>query len=921
MKGNISQRVRECHLRPDCHSGSAKADVQLAHRGTNSTFSISLHCNSQSSRNSIFSGSYYLMPRALKVLRKLQSKIYPSRKSVAQPPAPSTPTTTILPRHHRDHSRFAQGDRVFAIHGFKARLLPALHADAETQFDHGVLRHNDIIGQPLERLKVTTSKGKIVTVAYPTLDDYISKSSRLVQPIYAPYASTIVDLLDIHVSPPGLTSQRVEVLDAGTGHGSLALHLAKSIAAANPPPPDLPKPDLVESKRSAEPASAVGQVKTNFSSAWTEYRSRRKAVVHSVESVAANSLHAEKTIRGFRQGLYWPHIDFSTARVEEWARQQHADRGAFLSYATLDLPDVHEVITAVSEALMVDGKLAVFTPSITQIAECQRVILEKNLSLHFVKVVELGEGISTGRVWDLRSVTPRARERTQAEPAGSTSNAENPDENDTSNIVEDSGAIPTDHASTGKVLICRPKVGDRVVGGGFVGLFRKTSTSGTEASGVKQNVQSERDDPNQPGTTPVAGHTLKSEKHEALISPDPAKVPAQGIRHEANSKEMSTADPMPDQRSDSLSASTALAGGDDIPLISVKQLLDAVFELDAISFTHLVMAAVGHRKNLEEEVLRYLNERRRRILARHYRLGPVNTLFAARRPFPYPGLKQVSLKVESAAFKTEGLAVDLALIILVRSLKLLQAARDGQNAESKEKLGLNDKMIAIQHYAWLKFNTSRLGTQPYTAQKISRSIDSTLQELLTFPSIEDFNAYWGDITILTASEQATTNDYKVESTARKLYQRQLVRSIGDSTDKTSKDLQNPADPSSAPDSTISGAQSVEPNTVEGSCSRDAAQAAAGYFWREVKLDIENGARRVKFDNFIGARRVHLETIGGTRPLKLDAIERSDSGDETEQPLSFWTTLSEAPPLDLTPRSEKQEGNVGEAQEEKPGPHG
>ena len=439
------------------------------------------------------------MPRALNVVRKLKSKLSPLRRSAPQ--APSTPTPTLLPHPQCDHGRYAVGDRIFAIHGFKARLLPALHADSETQIDNGVLRHNDIIGRPLQRLKVTSSKGKTVTIVYPTLDEYVSKSPRLVQPIYAPYASTIVDLLDIHVGPPGLTSQRVEVLDAGTGHGSLALHLAKAIAAANPPPPGLPKPSLT--KRPAEPDGGVGQLQANILSSWAKYRGSRNAIVHSVERLAANSLHAEKTICGFRQGLYWPHVDFYTARVEEWAQQQIAKRGPFLSHATLDLPDVHEVITAVSEALLFDGKLSVFTPSITQIAECQRVIIEKNLPLHLVKVVELGEGISTGRVWDLRFVTPRMREKAQADLNDSSSPVEAADVNATLSSTEELAS--NDRASTGRVLICRPKVGDRVVGGGFVGLFRKTSAGNTEAPEVIQRFKSDGDARNRSETTIVEG--------------------------------------------------------------------------------------------------------------------------------------------------------------------------------------------------------------------------------------------------------------------------------------------------------------------------------------------------------------------------------------------------------------------------------
>ena len=409
------------------------------------------------------------MSRLLNFFRKL--KLFQPRQAPSQ--ASQSPTATS---RLRDHTRFAEGDRVLLIGNSGAKITRPLCLDSKIQLRDGFLRHNDIIGQPLGRLKVKSSKEKIVTVDLPTLDEYISQSPRLVQPIYAPYAATIVDLLDIHVGPPTSSGQRIEILDAGTGHGSLALHLARTVAAANPPPPGLPFPKLRTNSGQAQETTSQDEQQADILGAWTEYRDARSAIVHSVERIAANSVHAEKIIRGFRQGLYWPHIDFYTAGVEDWVQQQLAGRPPFLSSATLDLPDVHEVIGTVFEALLPGGKLAVFAPSITQIAECQKVIEQKRLPVRLAKAVELGEGISTGRLWDLRFVTPRAREKAQAQPIDSESETEAVEDIGNTSSAEEPAQDQTDRSGTGKVLVCRPKVGARVVGGGFVGLFQKTSS-------------------------------------------------------------------------------------------------------------------------------------------------------------------------------------------------------------------------------------------------------------------------------------------------------------------------------------------------------------------------------------------------------------------------------------------------------------
>lgn len=395
---------------------------------------------------------------------------------------PATSTSQL-----RHQGRYADGDRVLVSRGRNGleKLEGPLRHDGVFKVEGGRISHNEIIGKPIGKLVVKNSEARTVFVNYPTLDTYISKTPRLVTPIYASYAASIVDLLDIHPSPSTFSGHRLEILDAGTGHGSLALHLARAIASANPPPPDAPFPRLRQSSSGLEDASVDAPEHAEQLTTWSDYRDSRKAVIHTIEVSMRTSLYAETVIRGFRQGLYWPHIDFHAASVGEWVQEHVTKRGSFLSYALLDLPDVHAQLASVATALLTDGKLLVFAPSITQIGECEQVIQENNLPLRLLKVHELGEGISTGRDWDVRLVTPRARERVPKDDDASS----NDDEESPGELSEEDVTAPQ---SPRKVWVMRPRVGKKVIGGGFVGLWRKRR----EMSSTSESEGRDQDDEN-----------------------------------------------------------------------------------------------------------------------------------------------------------------------------------------------------------------------------------------------------------------------------------------------------------------------------------------------------------------------------------------------------------------------------------------
>jgi hypothetical protein len=207
--------------------------------------------------------------------------------------------------------------------------------------------------------------------------------------------------------------------------------------------------------------------------------------------------------------MYAGSVDFHIARVEDWIAQQVRERKGesqpavdpFLSYAILDMPSAEEQLPNVAPMLRNDGIVAVFMPNISQIAECEKVACDLKLRLSLEKVVELGTGISGGRLWDVRYTRPRKRESTRAavtttalEPKldEKKSSSEEASEDGTILVEEepsrvdggDESAMLVKEKSNEKgelVLVCRPKVGERIVGGGFVGVWRKmTDTGGTD---------------------------------------------------------------------------------------------------------------------------------------------------------------------------------------------------------------------------------------------------------------------------------------------------------------------------------------------------------------------------------------------------------------------------------------------------------
>ncbi|KGQ01011.1 hypothetical protein PAAG_12323 [Paracoccidioides lutzii Pb01] len=240
---------------------------------------------------------------------------------------------------------FQEGDRVI-INAKNPVLTKPLKKDDQTTVANGTIKHDDIIGKQ-SRDAVRTTKGSLLRITQPTLEDYIVLSPRHVTPVYPADANLIVSYLDIHAVPPASEEERdepLEILEAGTGHGSLTLHLARAINAANTRPPALPrrsqchileqpeikKTGIKKEKRDSEvPAEDV-----EIQRKWDAWCAQRNAVVHTVDISPVYSKHAENIATSTSTFL-------ELKLGEGQAARRSAKMGLldpFLSHVILDMP-------------------------------------------------------------------------------------------------------------------------------------------------------------------------------------------------------------------------------------------------------------------------------------------------------------------------------------------------------------------------------------------------------------------------------------------------------------------------------------------------------------------------------------------------------------------------------------------------------
>ncbi|KAL9105111.1 MAG: hypothetical protein Q9163_000029 [Psora crenata] len=373
------------------------------------------------------------------------------------------------------------GDRVLLRDKDKVHLTKPLRSEGRTTTHHGIFHHGDIIGKQSRDI-VKSHKGTALRVYLPTLAEYVAMIPRIVTPVYPADANLMVSLLDIHVTaePLGYGNAMLEILEAGTGQGALTLYLARAIHGANLgfKKRGSNSPPLLES----EPSDAV---RGN-----TLGETHRQAIIHTVDVSPTNSQHAKQIVNGFRQGIYASDVEFHVGDVSQWVTQQSQQRSlesaedkTFLSHIILDMPDANKHLATAASALHTDGNLLVFNPSISQIMDVVDTVKREYLPLQLDTVLELGQGLTGGKEWDVRSIVPRAVLRARSE--GKAEGSEEDGITNRNEVCEDNKGSWNRDSSGGREfepvqkrvdrpqMVCRPKVGVIVRGGGFVSVWKK----------------------------------------------------------------------------------------------------------------------------------------------------------------------------------------------------------------------------------------------------------------------------------------------------------------------------------------------------------------------------------------------------------------------------------------------------------------
>ncbi|KAF7548245.1 hypothetical protein G7Z17_g7187 [Cylindrodendrum hubeiense] len=349
-------------------------------------------------------------------------------------------------------------------------LTAPLRPESRVRLAYGAsVNASDLIGRNLLDV-VPDSSGRDVVLHEPSMATYIINSARQATPIYPHDANTIVSLLDLNLPRPGEEDEDAnappfEIFEAGTGMGSLTLHLARALHAANPPTTPALRNSLCTAHYQLHDFGL--DLTPEDQAAFDSYRASRRAVLHTLDRNPKHSRAAHKLIRQFRRSLYFPTIDFHIGSIDEYLTERltQSDGAPFLSHAILDLPSAHENAVPVIQALKPNGLLILFKPSISQIGDFQAWMKRTNQPVRFERVIELAvsttaDGVRDtggGREWDVKTVIPRGAEA-DAQP----------------------------------VQVMRPKVGDRVVGGGFVAILRRYHAKASpEAEPVEEETTSQ----------------------------------------------------------------------------------------------------------------------------------------------------------------------------------------------------------------------------------------------------------------------------------------------------------------------------------------------------------------------------------------------------------------------------------------------
>ncbi|KAF0412271.1 S-adenosyl-L-methionine-dependent methyltransferase [Gigaspora margarita] len=283
-----------------------------------------------------------------KVLKKVSSKDLTS-EVVTLPSLPQIPQ-----KYNR--AQFEEGDMVLLrdtqkrIKGSRVFLIGPLKIGNKKEIPGGILDHSNIIGKSVRDI-VKTNKDKSYTIHFPTLDEYVVMIPRLMTPIYPKDANTIVALLDLHPYS--------QIMEAGTGNGSLTLYLARSLYPTGH--------------------------------------------LHSIDINRDASFKARENVTRFSRGLYSNCISFSIGQCSKILDSMDITPSIYDGVA-LDMPEPWNELPSIVQRLKIDRYIVCYLPNMTQVLELIKQIKYYKIALATEQVLEI-----QWRPWDVRATVIRDR--------------------------------------------------------------------------------------------------------------------------------------------------------------------------------------------------------------------------------------------------------------------------------------------------------------------------------------------------------------------------------------------------------------------------------------------------------------------------------------------------------------------------------
>ncbi len=142
------------------------------------------------------------------------------RAAAIDPSAPVVPSAPVDPTAHAPRLALA-GDSVLLITADHKRFLERLKAGATLSTHRGIVRHDDLIGQPLGRT-IHSHNGHPFRALRPSMEEILVSTQRETQIVYPKDIGYI--LLKLSVIPGA------RVVEAGSGSGALTTALARYVA-------------------------------------------------------------------------------------------------------------------------------------------------------------------------------------------------------------------------------------------------------------------------------------------------------------------------------------------------------------------------------------------------------------------------------------------------------------------------------------------------------------------------------------------------------------------------------------------------------------------------------------------------------------------------------------------------------------------